>query len=336
MAPSTLKRVFALLALATIGSTITVSDSTNGHPGLDALATAPLPIAAARRHRTARRRVEPGKGSSESMSGLAALGCVQVPALGKAELSDPHMTPQVCRERCAAAAEGAAFGIAAATKCYCTVDVALLAAVTDVEPSCALPGCPDDRRLSCGGEAGMMVVYAATDAEAPGSGRTEGLLLSEAVGHHESENEGERVELRAASPEGFGDDGEEDGDDDEDDDDDHEPSSAPGGVHLGTTATIGIAVGAVALSGVITGIVMLLFCRRRRGRRERSRGTDMSRGRGIYERAGPMPPMPPPLSTDRGPWKPHDTMAMTVPYSIPESQDRGPDRDTFEMSEWRR
>ncbi|KAL9950055.1 hypothetical protein D7B24_004357 [Verticillium nonalfalfae] len=330
MAPSAFKRVFALLALATIGSTITVSDSTNGLPGIDALATTPLPISATRKSRTARRRVEPGNGSSEPMSGLAALGCVQVPALGKAEMSDPHMTPQVCRERCAAAAEGAAFGIAAATKCYCTVDVALLTAVTDVEPSCTLPACPDGRRLPCGGEAGMMMVYAATDAEAPGSGRTEGLLLSEAAGRHESENEGERVELRAASPEAFPDDGEEDGDADEDD---HEPSSAPGGVHLGTTATIGIAVGAVALSGVITGIVMLLFCRRRRGRQEKSRGTDRSRGRGIYERAGPMPPMPPPLSTDRGPRKPHDAMAVTVPYTIPESQDRGPGRDTFEMSE---
>ncbi|KAG7123837.1 hypothetical protein HYQ44_002473 [Verticillium longisporum] len=255
MAPSTLKRVFAFLALATIGSTITVSDSTNGHSGIDAVATAPFPSAAARRHRTARRRIEPWNGPSEPMSGLAALGCVQVPALGRAEMSDSHMSPQVCRERCAAAAVGAAFGIAAATECYCTVDVALPAAVTDVEPPWALPGCLDDRRLSCGGEAGMMMVYAVTDAEAPGSGRTEGLLLSEAAGRHESENEGERVELRAASPEGFPDDGEEDGDED---DDDHEPSSAPGGVHLGTTATIGIAVGAVALSGVITGIVMLL------------------------------------------------------------------------------
>ncbi|KAM0283763.1 hypothetical protein ACHAQH_002353 [Verticillium albo-atrum] len=323
MAPSVLKRVFALVFLATIGSTVAVSDSTLVRTGPDALIAAPSSNVATLKRRISRRLAQPRNRSGE---GYSALGCFQIQVDSEASLSDPRMTPQLCRDICHAT-DGAAFGITAATECHCNVNVELLVSLADGE-ECSLP-CPGDKGLSCGGAAGTMMVYAATDAEAPALSKAEE-LLSPAVGD-EAVDEKRSVESTLPfHPEGSD-------DDDEHHDHDHERSSAPGGVDLGRGATIGIAVGAVALSGVITGIVMLLFCRRRRGREERAQSMDVSRGRGIYERAGPPPPPPPPpLSTDRGYKKPHRSLQTTISYAIPEWQERGPDRDVYEMSERRR
>ncbi|KAM0328812.1 hypothetical protein ACHAQA_005226 [Verticillium albo-atrum] len=349
MAPSASKGVFVLFALiATIGNTVAASDAGNTIPDAGDLLTVPSssspsspsistsPIATYPRRKSPWRLIKPTTASA-SETGYSKLGCLQDESesiLGVASLRDPHMTPQLCRDHCSARSRPV-FGIRAAVECHCQVDVELLVALTEreekeEEEKCSLP-CPGDEGPLCGGVSAGMVVYAATDVEAPIVGRDEGgssaaTPSGEAIDEDSSDEtdsdpqpDSKDIEIKIEV----------------DHDEDHEPSSAPGGANLGRGMTIGIAVGAVALSGVITGIVMLLFCRRRRGREQRAMSVAPSRGESIYARAGPLPPPPPPASwgASTGSPKTTEVRAMTVSYAIPEG--RRPDREGYEMSERR-